>query len=58
MENTGMSWAEKFRILRETLNWPATHIIEYIDAGYTVPAFSIYTMIRRLSGVDLSALLR
>ena len=40
-----MTYAEKFRILRETLNWPATHMMAYIDAGYTVPGYSIYTMI-------------
>lgn len=39
---SGLTWAEKFRILRETLNWPAKHMMEYIDAGYKKNTYHKY----------------
>ena len=44
-----LTWAEKFRIVRKKLNWPARHMMEYIDAGYIV--YSYYNKIE--NGFDV-----
>lgn len=47
-QQTGeLTWAEKFRILRETLNWPGRHIMEYIDTGYKQQAFIQYCTVEQ-----------